>query len=157
MLQSFGCSEKEATLLQKQIFSLSPTLAQVRTWVETKDITKDDQNKKELESLLTRYQKHRDLLNNPQQREKIKQGFIRNDLLSAEEADILLTLIEDNLKDPKKGEFSKFTMPGQLSLGYSLDYELKDGRLIIKGITMATRFSEKNIFEDMVGYVLIRR
>jgi hypothetical protein len=164
LLTQSGFTPPEAEKLVNTAFKLKPTYSQVKAWVNEQN---SGPNKDALNRLLEKYEKRRKLIRflhddtKTSDTDKTRKQRIINKImqayeLSEQQVQLYITLIEEQLKDTTDGEQATLTMPGKLSGGYTFAYSLVDGQLQISGITIATRSSQKNIYEDLVGRALSR-
>jgi hypothetical protein len=164
LLTHAGFTHAEAEKIVRTTFKLKPTYSQVKAWVNEQD---NGPNKDALNKLLGKYEKRRRLIQFLQDdtkttkpdntsKQKVINRIMQAYELNEQEVQLYLLLLDEQLKDTLAGERATLTMPGKLSGGYSLSYSLVNGQLQISGITIATRFSEKNIYEDLVGEALTR-
>lgn len=145
-----GISEKEAQAFIDDVLSLPPTFGQIKSWQAR--LSPTDFGYETITKKLSKYERQRALLKNekPSVLHFIQLAYGLSELESEE----LFGLMEDRLKDPSLGEKATTTMPGQESGGYTFDYNLdEEGNLKVSRIILASRLSNKNIFNDIIGYL----
>ncbi|HYD35713.1 MAG TPA: hypothetical protein VD999_06610 [Vitreimonas sp.] len=174
-LKGMGMKKPDAKKLIDALLSLPPTLGQLQFLLNNSSnnkettgyfknlFTKHQVHKKpkethsNLRNLLAKYQRQKKLIESeatkPAVLRVIKKVYDLNDVEAAE----LLALMADRLKDPQQGETATLTMPAKEAGGYSFDYFINEaGELMVNSFTIVPRLSQKNIYEDLVGYVLTR-
>lgn len=164
-VQSRGLHE-----LGRLIFGrIKPTYRQLEMWLDSPDIH-DSESRRYLESMRQQYEKRFERLQDSVFRQGRVRRLVRHHNLSWNAARALIQMEEDTYRDTYRDypetTVSKKTMPVHFSASVSLKFVFDadgklvldaDGNALVRGGTIAPRFSEKGFQEDRSGSALIRQ